>query len=252
MKKRKILPLEPIVQPQLPILDTSPIIPQRNKIKNLLNIYQRPDFTEKQKEFIELALNKDTKLMFVEGPAGSSKTFMAVYVSLLLMNQRKISDIVFVRSAVESSEKSIGYLPGLISEKLSPYIQPLMDKLEEFLSKKEIELLQKEERISGTTIGFLRGLSFNAKSLILDEAQNTTAKEIITFITRVGMFSKSFVVGDKLQSDINCKSGFIKILNCFDDEESRQNGICVFRFTEEDIVRSPLTRFIVNRLNKVN
>jgi len=232
--------------------DTSPIIPQRNKIKDLLTIYQRSDFIEKQKEFLELALNKNTKLMFIEGPAGSSKTYMAVYASLLLMNQRRISDIIYVRSAVESSEKSIGYLPGLVSEKLSPYIQPLMDKLEELLPKNEVEILKKEERITGIPIGFLRGLNFNAKSVILDEAQNTTAREIITFITRAGMFSKFFVVGDKFQSDINGRSGFTKIMNCFDDDASKQNGIYTFRFTDEDILRSELVKFIVKKLRVYN
>ena len=249
--KKKNRPLQNFTsQPLNELIDNSPVIPQRSKIKFDLHIKENFKFTDKQQEFIKLALDKNTKMMFVEGPAGSSKTFMAVYSSLLLMNQRRLSDIIFVRSAVECSDKSIGYLPGLVSEKLSPYTQPLMDKLEELLPRNEIEQLQKETRITGIPIGFLRGLNFNAKSIILDEAQNTTSKEIITFITRIGMFSKSFVIGDKFQSDINGKSGFTKIMNCFDDEESRNQGIYTFRFAEEDIVRSPLVKFIVNKLNR--
>lgn len=231
-----------------PTLDKSPIIPQRSKLKNLLNISTRPDLTPKQKEFISLALNKQTKLIFVDGPAGTSKTWIAVYCSLLLLNERRVSDLIYVRSAVECAEKSIGFLPGVISEKLGPYVQPLMDKLEEFLSKHEIESLKKEERISGLPIGFLRGLNWNAVSVILDEAQNTTTKELITFITRIGNFSKVFVIGDHSQSDLNGKSGFFKTLSLFDDEESKSYGIYVFKFTEDDIVRSELVKFISRKI----
>lgn len=230
-------------------MDFSPIIPQRTKIRNLLTIKQR-ELTKKQKDFLEIARDKSTKLMFVSGPAGTSKTYMSVYVSLLLLNERRVSDLIYVRSAVECAERSIGFLPGTVDEKLSLYIQPLIDKLEEFLPKNEIESLKKEERISGIPINFLRGLQWNAKAIILDEAQNTTIKELITFITRIGEFSKVFVVGDPEQADINGKSGFLKMLNIFDDDESIKNGIKVFRFTEEDIVRSKLVQFIVNKLRK--
>lgn len=231
------------------LMDFSPIIPQRTKIRNLLTIKQR-ELTKKQKDFLEIARDKSTKLMFVSGPAGTSKTYMSVYVSLLLLNERRVSDLIYVRSAVECAERSIGFLPGTVDEKLSLYIQPLIDKLEEFLPKNEIESLKKEERISGIPINFLRGLQWNAKAIILDEAQNTTIKELITFITRIGEFSKVFVVGDPEQADINGKSGFLKMLNIFDDDESIKNGIKVFRFTEEDIVRSKLVQFIVNKLRK--
>ena len=57
----------------LNIPDRSPIIPQRSKIKYNLNIKENFVFTEKQKEFIKLATDKNTKLLFVEGPSGSTK-----------------------------------------------------------------------------------------------------------------------------------------------------------------------------------
>jgi phosphate starvation-inducible protein PhoH len=77
-----------------------------------------------------------------------------------------------------------------------------------------------------------------------------TYKELFTLITRIGEFSKVFILGDPEQSDINGKSGFIKMISHFDDEESRENGIHVFRFTEEDIVRSGLTQFIIQKVKK--
>ena len=93
-------------------------------------------------------------------------------------------------------------------------------------------------------------MNWNAKAIIADEAQNMTYKELLTLITRTGEFSKVFILGDPEQSDINGKSGFIKMLGHFDDEESRQNGIHVFRFTEDDIVRSGLVQFIIRKVKK--
>ena len=163
-----------------------------------------------------------------------------------------MSEIVYVRSIVESSDSKLGFLPGEMDEKMSPYIQPLIDKLEELLPKHDIDKLKKEERIHGFPINFLRGLSWNAKCIVADEAQNMTKKELITLITRVGEFSKLFICGDPDQSDINGKSGFVPTMNIFDDEESRNNGIYVFKFDEDDIVRSGLVKFILKKLKNVS
>ena len=229
--------------------DHSPLIPQRSKLRQPLAVSQR-ELTEKQKRFLEIARNKDTKLMFVTGPAGTSKTYLSVYVALTMISERRVSDLVYVRSIVESADAKMGYLPGETNEKLAPYLQPLMDKLLELLPKTDIDVLKKEERISGLPVGFLRGLNWNAKVIIGDEAQNMTHKELVTLLTRVGEFSKVFIIGDPEQSDINGKSGFIKMVNIFDDEESRSNGIQVFRFTDDDNVRSALSRFINKKLKK--
>lgn len=229
--------------------DHSPVIPQRSKLKSPLNIYQRP-LTDKQKEFLTLAGDKSVKVIFVSGPAGSSKTFLSVLHALHMISDKRVSDLIYIRSAVESSDTKLGFLPGEANDKLAPYIQPLMDKLMELLPKTDIDILLKEERVSGVPVGFLRGLNWNAKVIIADESQNMTSKELFTLITRIGEFSKVFILGDPEQSDINGKSGFIKMIGTFDDEESRQNGIHVFRFTEDDIVRSGLVQFIIKKVKK--
>ncbi len=110
---------------------------------------------------------------------------------------------------------------------------------------------QKEDRLDSIPLGFLRGLNWNAKCIVADEAQNMTVKELTTLITRVGEFSKVFILGDPDQSDINGKSGFMKIMSAFDDDESKENGIYTFKFTEEDIVRSTLVKYIVKKLKNV-
>lgn len=169
-----------------------------------------------------------------------------------LINDKRVSEIIYVRSAVESSDSKLGFLPGEMDEKMSPYVQPLVDKLEELLPRSDVEKLKKEERIHGFPVNFLRGLNWNAKVIVADEAQNMTKKELITLITRVGEFSKLYVCGDPDQSDINGKSGFLSVMNVFDDDESRENGIYTFKFEEEDIVRSGLVKYILKKLKKLN
>jgi len=229
--------------------DKSPIVPQKNKIKSEIEINQR-ELTIKQKQFLDIALDKNTKLMFVSGPAGTSKTYISVLAALMLMNQKRVSDLLYLRSAVESADSKIGFLPGEADEKMAPYIQPLLDKLSELTTKSAIDLLQKENRLDSIPIGFLRGLNWNAKSIIADEAQNMTYKELVTLVTRVGEFSKVFILGDPEQSDINGKSGFMKMMNQFDDTESKEHGIYTFRFEEDDIVRSGLVKFIIKKLKQ--
>jgi phosphate starvation-inducible PhoH-like protein len=247
-KKTRKIQTDPVVTPNDP-KDYSPVIPQRSKLKNPLKIFKR-ELTEKQNQFLSLASDKATKVIFVSGPAGSSKTFLAVLHALTMMSEKRVSDLIYIRSAVESSDSKLGFLPGEAGDKMAPYIQPLLDKLIEMLPQNDIDLLMKEERVTGLPPGFLRGLNWNAKVIIADEAQNLTYKELFTLITRTGEFSKVFILGDPEQSDINGKSGFTKMISHFEDEESRQNGIHVFRFTDDDIVRSGLVQFIIKKMKK--
>jgi phosphate starvation-inducible PhoH-like protein len=231
--------------------DTSPKVPQNPKIRDSIQI-KSIDLTEKQKQLIEVLRDKNTKLVFVSGPAGTSKTYTAILAGLHLINDKRVSELIYIRTAVESSDSKLGFLPGEMDDKMSPYIQPLVDKLEELLQKHDIDKLKKEERIHGAPVNFLRGLNWNAKCIVADEAQNMTKKELITLITRVGEFSKLYVCGDPDQSDINGKSGLTPIMNLFDDEESKQNGIHIFRFDDDDVVRSGLVKFILKKLKKLN
>ena len=142
--------------------DSSPIVYQRSKIKQLLKINDRP-LTDKQKEFLKIFLDKSTQLMFVTGPAGTAKSYTAILGALQLLNQRRVSDLIYIRSVVESSDAKLGFLPGEATDKMAPYIAPLLDKLYELLPRNEVDYLYKEERISAIPVGFLRGLNWNAK-----------------------------------------------------------------------------------------
>lgn len=234
--------------------DASPYTPQRDKLtKHKLTLKEKIPWTPKQQAFIAQALNKNTKITFVKGPAGTSKTIMAVYVSLRLLIEAKVSDIVYIRSAVESSDAKLGFLPGDADEKLLFYNLPFIDKLGELLSKDDIAFLEKEKRVSMYPVNFSRGLNWNAKAIIFDEAQNSSRKEIITVLTRLGAHSRCFVLADPLQTDLpyNKSGAFQEIMSLFENEESKQMGVEVFEFTKEDIVRSELVRFLVEQFEKL-
>jgi phosphate starvation-inducible PhoH-like protein len=226
-------------------IDTSPYVFQREKVNYELKVKELP-WTERQKAIIELITHKDTKIVFLNGPAGSSKSLLAVYTALKLLNSKRVTEIVYVRSIIESATKSLGSLPGESSDKFRPFALPLADKLEELLKDHDVKRLFTEERIKPTPINYLRGASFNVNFVIADEMQNAVYSEIQTVMTRMGQFSKLVVCGDPAQSDLPPgKSGFMEVYNAFNNEEAQAKGIFCVELHEEDILRSELCKYIV-------
>lgn len=231
--------------------DTSPYVPdQRDKLDWDLHLRERKDLTARQKAIIDLVLHKDTNVVFITGPAGTSKTWLAVYCGLLLLKRRGISHITFVRTIIESASKSLGALPGEADQKMAPYLMPLMDKLEELLPSAEVKRLVNEERAVGVPVNYLRGASLNAQLVIADEAQNFTVKELTTVLTRIGRYSKMVIVGDPDQSDVNDNSGLRPLADWFNQPSHKEHGIHCVTLTNEDIVRSGILRHIAEELER--
>lgn len=236
--------------------DTSPRVPQRDKISDQLELnIKELEWTEKQKKLIQLINEKETKIVFVKGPAGSSKSICAVYCGLQALKARKTSHIIYSRPILESADAGsrLGFLPGQLSEKTEPYMRVVNEKLDELLDKTTTERLKKDERVEFTEVNYIRGASLNAVYMILDEAQNWTLNELITLITRIGKYSKVVICADISQSDLpfSKQGGFDKLWNVFNDEESEKNGIYRFEFREEDILRSGLCKFIVEKTKDI-
>jgi phosphate starvation-inducible protein PhoH and related proteins len=232
------------------VQDRSPTVHQRTILKDPVELRELP-WTEKQKQFIELATNRNVEVLLVKGVAGTSKTASAIFCALQLLNSKKISDIILVRSIVESSDNKMGYLPGNADEKLYPYLVPFFDKLDMFVNKNDLQRIQKEERITAFPLSFLRGMDWNRKAIVLDEAQNTTRKELLTFLTRIGRFCKTFVIGDPSQADIK-NSGFEEVFDLFNNEDARSHGVYCFEFGEEDVMRSDLCKFVAKKFKELS
>lgn len=230
--------------------DRSIHVPQRDKIKEDLNI-RALKWTPKQQEFIKVALDKNTKMIIADGLPGTSKTALSVFCSLILMNEKKVSDLVYVRSLVQSKDGQTGFLTGSLEEKTQFYNIPLLDKLEEFLPPSQVNQLIKEQRVTCYPTSMLRGYNWAAKAVILDESTNMTFDSLLTATTRLAEHSKLFVLGDiKYQNDLGKSSGFKKFVNIFNTEDCRKNGIFHFSFGKEDIMRSAFCKFVMEKVEE--
>ena len=202
--------------------------------------------------FKKLTTTYTTKMVFADGPAGTAKTYLAVQSALELLKKGAVESIVYIRSVVESASQKMGSLPGEVDDKFLPWSMPLIEKLDEIVGVPARQNLMNSGVVECIPVNFVRGLTFKNTVVIIDEAQNLTSSELITILTRFGENSKFIVVGDKRQSDINGKTGFKPIFECFNNVESEDNGIYTFIFTEEDIVRSEILKFIVTQLELLN
>ena len=227
---------------------------QPSSAKNELFIKEKFEYTDKQINIIQTGLAKDTRAIFCDGLWGSGKSFISVLIALKLLSQRKINGIIYVRNPIESSSTSkIGYIPGSILEKMEPYNQIFFDKLSELLPRPEVDKLKKDGSIECVPLGFTRGLSWESKLIIVDEAASLTYDDILLLLTRCGEHTRIIFIGDSInQNDIGIKSGFRKMFNLFSDEESKTNGIFTFELNQEsDIVRSGFVRFIMKKTGKI-
>lgn len=200
------------------------------------------------KTFLDLCLYEKTKMIFVDGPAGTAKTYLAVLAALTLLQAKQIRKIVYIRSIAESAEKSIGALPGEIGDKFKPWSLPMLDKLNELIPPIKAKELMEDEIIQCIPVNFVRGLTFHDSVVIVDEAQNLSRKELVSILTRFGHNSRFIIAGDLKQNDVQ-KSGYSEVLTRFNDEESAANHIHCVHFGLNEIVRSHILRFIVKKLD---
>jgi len=207
--------------------------------------------SEKQKNLLEICLRPETKIVFIAGPAGTAKTWTSIYAALNLLANNRDLELTYIRSIAESADRGLGSLPGTVDEKFLPFLMPLEDKMEEIITTPTIFNLRKDGVINALPVNFVRGSSWTNKVVALDEAQNFSKKELITLLTRIGENCKLFLSGDLMQSDVR-NSGFAQFIDCFDNPESVERGIHVFRFDDSDIVRSEILKFIVGKIDNMN
>ena len=200
-------------------------------------------FNTLHKLFYDNIIDKNTKISFVDGPAGTAKTYIAVYAALELLKEGEIEKIIYIRSVAESAEKSLGSLPGEVDDKFSPYAMPLLEKVREIVGDGACGMLKQKGLIDAIPVNFVRGLTFNDCAIIVDEAQNLSQGELTTILTRFGRNSKYIVCGDCRQADVR-KTGFTDTFQKFDNEKCVENDIYAFKFGIKEIVRSKILRFI--------
>jgi phosphate starvation-inducible PhoH-like protein len=217
----------------------SPIEEEQREQKYRRNI--KPQ-NEAQQRLLE-ALDRSS-LVFAIGAAGTGKTYLAVAKAVEALESGRVRRIVLSRPAVEAGE-SLGFLPGDMEEKLSPYLRPLYDALCDRLSSKRLKSLTAEGVIEIAPIAYMRGRTLNNAFIVIDEAQNCTYGQLKMLLTRLGWNSSMVVTGDPEQTDL--LPGISGLLDVVGRLEMLDNVDAV-RFTRGDVVRHPLVADIIDAL----
>jgi phosphate starvation-inducible PhoH-like protein len=193
-----------------------------------------------QKRYVEAIQKHD--VTFGTGPAGTGKTFLAMAMGIMSLKEEKVSRIILTRPAVEAGE-ALGFLPGDLQEKLDPYLRPLHDALQDLLPMEEVQKHMERGTIEIAPLAYMRGRTLNNAFIILDEAQNSTAEQMLMFLTRLGFNSKVVITGDPTQIDLppSKTSGLIEGPAAL----AKVEGIAHCKFEKRDVVRHPLVARIV-------
>ena len=230
----------------------------KGKKEELLTLYKKPKCVGKkfsgksifpktlnQKLYVENLFSKD--IIFGVGPAGTGKTYLAVMYAVSMLKEGSVKKIVLTRPAVEAGE-SLGYLPGDLKEKIAPYLRPLYDALYDSLGVEGTNALIEKEVIEIAPLAYMRGRTLEGACIILDEAQNTTTKQMKMFLTRLGFMSKMIITGDPSQIDLpkGVKSGLVEAVDILEGIEE----IGITRFDSSDVVRHSLVAKIIERYER--
>lgn len=175
---------------------------------------------------LNLLMDTDIPLVSLVGLAGSGKTLLSIAAALQQTVETKEYKRIIVSRPIQPMGKDLGYLPGTLEEKMSPWIAPLMDNLE-FLfdgDTKTLEMFKESGIIEIEALTYIRGRSIPNSFIIIDEAQNLSVHELKTIITRAGEGSKIVLTGDVEQID----SPYL-------DAVSNGLSIAVEKFKEYDV-----------------
>lgn len=190
---------------------------------------------------------KENTLTFALGMAGAGKTHVAVTLGLKALMEGAVRKMIIVRPAVEAGEK-LGFLPGLIKDKMDPYVRPVKDIVSKHLGPYAFNKLISEDKLEISPLCYMRGMTLENCFVVFDEAQNATREQMEMFLTRLGFDSKFVVCGDPSQNDLN--NQIVAVMEAADMLKGEPDVGIVY-FDEADTQRHPLVRTVIERYRKI-
>lgn len=211
------------------------------------------NLTPKQIEYVNALNSSEIKLVVSVGPAGTGKSLFACRNAIQSLKNNEIEKIILTRPLVPVASEDIGFLPGNLNNKMSIWVQPMMDIFAEHFSKKDIDNLILSNVIEITPLLYMRGRTFKNTIIIADEIQNTTPQQLLMLLTRCGDKSKIVITGDINQSDLKEKNGLedflLKYRAVYNGNYKINDIIKVVQFDTSDIQRSELVKQVLNIYN---
>ena len=179
---------------------------------------------------------------FAVGAAGTGKTFLAVAQAVYYLRIKEVRKIILTRPAVEAGER-LGFLPGDMQEKVDPYLRPLYDALKEICGYDLYQKFFNRGVIEIAPLAYMRGRTLSDAFIILDEAQNTTSKQMKMFLTRLGFGSRMVITGDLSQIDLprGITSGLVEAVEILKEAK----GVGIAELSTADVVRHEVVSRIV-------
>lgn len=181
-------------------------------------------------------------ITFGIGPAGTGKTYLAVVMAVAALRNKEVNKIILTRPAVEAGER-LGFLPGDLQDKVDPYLRPLYDALQDILGQDTYQKFMAKGIIEIAPLAYMRGRTLEDAFIILDEAQNTTDKQMKMFLTRLGFGSRMVVTGDLGQVDL--PRGVTSGLREASEVLKGVKGVGIVRMAPMDVIRHEVVTRIV-------
>jgi phosphate starvation-inducible PhoH-like protein len=202
-----------------------------------------------QQLYVDALNNDTTKMILATGPAGTGKTLFACKRAIDMLSAGKLNKIVITRPLV-TVEEDLGFLPGNIDKKMSPWTRPIFDIFLECYTRAELDKMLYENVIEVSPLAFMRGRTFKDTFIIADEMQNSSPGQMQMLTTRIGKGSKLVITGDLNQSDRTDPNGLKDIVDkmtlYYKNNPATNKMVDCISLDATDIQRSKLVKHMID------
>jgi len=198
-----------------------------------------------QAEYVRLLRSEEYPIVVTTGVAGTGKTMLACREAVWSLKEKRVEKIIITRPTV-SSDEELGYLPGSLEMKLSPWMKPVLDHLTDAASMADIQKWVSSGMLEMAPLCFMRGRTFRNSFIIGDECQNLRPSLMKMFLTRLGTGSKMVLVGDVEQTDLpeGQENGLVDFTNRL--QMAPKHGIGMVHLSSDCVLRHSILPHVLD------